>query len=182
MKLENGQNGSIITYKGITPKIHPTVFITEGAKIIGDVEIGEDSSIWYNVVIRGDVHFIRIGKRTNVQDLSMLHVTHDYFPLTIGDNVTIGHSVALHGATINNNILIGIGAIVLDGSIINDNCLIAAGTLVREGVEIPSGVLYAGVPGKIIRDLRPEEIERISQNAQNYVNYVQEYRKQLNIK
>lgn len=179
MKLETGKNGSIITYKGITPKIHPTVFITEGAKIIGDVEIGEDCSIWYNVVIRGDVHYIRIGKRTNVQDLSMLHVTHDYFPLTIGDNVTIGHSVSLHGATIKNNILVGIGAIILDGSVINDNCLIAAGTLVREGVEIPSGVLYAGVPGKIIRDLRLEEIERISQNAQNYINYVQNYRKQL---
>jgi len=179
MKLETGQNGSIITYNGITPKIHPSVFITEGVKIIGDVEIGEDSSIWYNVVIRGDVHYIRIGKRTNVQDLSMLHVTHDYFPLTIGDNVTIGHSVALHGATIKNNILIGIGAIILDGSVINDNCLIAAGTLVREGVEIPPGVLYAGVPGKIIRDLRPDEIERITQNAQNYVNYVQNYRKQL---
>ncbi len=179
MKLETGNNGSIITYNGITPKIHPSVFITEGAKIIGDVEIGEDCSVWYNVVIRGDVHYIRIGKRTNIQDLSMLHVTHDYFPLTIGDNVTVGHSVALHGATIKNNILIGIGAIVLDGATINDNCLIAAGTLVREGIEIPPGVLFAGVPGIIIRDLRPDEIERIAQNAQNYVNYVQIYRKQI---
>lgn len=179
MKLETGNNGSIITYNGITPRIHPSVFITEGVKIIGDVEIAEDSSVWYNVVIRGDVNYIRIGKRTNIQDLSMLHVTHDFFPLTIGDNVSVGHSVALHGATIKNNILIGIGAIVLDGAIINNNCLIAAGTLVREGVEVPEGVLFAGVPGKVIRELRPEEIQRIAQNAENYVNYVKNYRNQL---
>lgn len=179
MKLETGNNGSIITYNGITPRIHPSVFITEGVKIIGDVEIAEDSSVWYNVVIRGDVNYIRIGKRTNIQDLSMLHVTHDFFPLTIGDNVSVGHSVSLHGATIKNNILIGIGAIVLDGAIINNNCLIAAGTLVREGVEVPEGVLFAGVPGKVIRELRPEEIQRIAQNAENYVNYVKNYRNQL---
>jgi carbonic anhydrase/acetyltransferase-like protein (isoleucine patch superfamily) len=179
MKLESGQNATIITYKGITPKIHPTAFITEGVRIIGDVEIGEFSSVWYNSVIRGDVHSIRIGNRTNIQDLSMLHVTHDYFPLNIGNSVTIGHSVSIHGATIKNNILIGIGAIVLDGSVINSNSLIAAGALVKEGFEVPEGVLLAGVPGKIIRDLTKEEIEKITENANNYVKYMVTYRSQL---
>lgn len=179
MKLESGQNATIITYKGITPKVHPTAFLTEGVKIIGDVEIGEYSSVWYNTVIRGDVHFIRIGNRSNIQDLSMLHVTHDYFPLSIGNSVTIGHSVSIHGATIKDNILIGIGAIVLDGAIINSNSLIAAGTLVKEGFEVPEGVLLAGVPGKIIRDLKTEEIERITENANNYVKYMATYRSQL---
>lgn len=180
MKFESGQNAAIITFKGKTPKIHPSAFLTEGVKVIGDVEIGEFSSVWYNSVIRGDVHFIRIGNRTNIQDLSMLHVTHDYFPLTIGNSVTIGHSVSLHGATVKNNILIGIGAIVLDGAIINSNSLIAAGALVKEGFEVPEGVLVAGVPGKIIRDLKQEEIEKITENANNYVMYLTNYRSHLN--
>lgn len=180
MKFESGQNATIMTFKGKTPKIHPSAFLTEGVKVIGDVEIGEFSSVWYNSVIRGDVHFIRIGNRTNIQDLSMLHVTHDYFPLTIGNSVTIGHSVSLHGATVKNNILIGIGAIVLDGAIINSNSLIAAGALIKEGFEVPEGVLVAGVPGKIIRDLKQEEIEKITENANNYVMYLTNYRSHLN--
>lgn len=180
MKFESGQNATIMTFKGKTPKIHPSAFLTEGVKVIGDVEIGEFSSVWYNSVIRGDVHFIRIGNRTNIQDLSMLHVTHDYFPLTIGNSVTIGHSVSLHGATVKNNILIGIGAIVLDGAIINSNSLIAAGAIIKEGFEVPEGVLVAGVPGKIIRDLKQEEIEKITENANNYVMYLTNYRSHLN--
>lgn len=179
MKLESGQNASIITYKKKTPNIHPTAFLTEGVKIIGDVEIGEQSSVWYNTVIRGDVNWIKIGIRTNIQDLSMLHVTHDYFPLSIGNSVTIGHSVKLHGATIENNILIGIGAIVLDGAHIHSNSLIGAGTLIKEGFVVPEGVLVVGVPGKIIRDLTPEEIKNIEENANNYVKYVAFYRSQL---
>lgn len=176
MKYESGQNGSIISFRGKTPKIHPSVFICEGVRIIGDVEIGKDSSVWYNSVIRGDVHRIRIGERTNIQDCSMLHVTHDYFPLTIGNDVTIGHSVSLHGATIHDKVLIGIGAKVLDNSVINSNVLVAAGTLVREGFEVPEGVLIAGVPGKIIRDLTDEEIARLAQSSINYQNYVAEYK------
>ncbi len=176
---ETGNNAAIITYNGKTPILDKSVFTTEGVKIIGDVVIGKDSSVWYNVVIRGDVNYIRIGERTNIQDLSMLHVTHDYFPLNIGNEVTIGHSVTLHGATIKDRVLIGIGAIVLDNSIINSNTLIAAGALVKEGFEVPEGVLFAGVPGKIIRDLRQDEIERIAESAQNYVNYVNKYRTEL---
>ncbi|OGU59846.1 MAG: gamma carbonic anhydrase family protein [Ignavibacteria bacterium GWF2_33_9] len=179
MKYESGQAYSLITYNGFTPKIHPSAFILEGVRVIGDVEIGSYSSVWYNSVIRGDVNFIRIGNRTNIQDLSMLHVTHTCCPLTIGDNVTVGHSVSIHGATIKNNILIGIGANVLDKAIINSNSLIAAGTLIKERFEVPEGVLVAGVPGKIIRDLSIEEIENITENANNYVKYLTSYRSHL---
>ena len=179
MKLENGQNGSIITYNGITPKIHPSVFICEGVKIIGDVEIGEGSSIWYNTVIRGDVHYIKIGSNTNIQDLSMLHVTNGVFPLNIGNNVTIGHSVSIHGATLKDYSFVGIGAKILDGSIINSYSFVAAGALVKEGFEVPEGTLVAGVPAKIIRDLRPDEIKRIEESAEHYIAYVKEYRQQV---
>jgi carbonic anhydrase/acetyltransferase-like protein (isoleucine patch superfamily) len=179
MKLETGQNGSIITFNGITPKIHPSAFICEGVKIIGDVVIEEDVSIWYNTVIRGDVNFIRIGKRTNIQDVSMLHVTNKKHPLILGENVSIAHSVSLHGATLHDGCLVGIGAIVLDGSIIGKHSFIAAGALVREGFVVPEGVLVAGVPGKIVRDLTPAELERISSTTTNYMGYVDDYRQQL---
>jgi carbonic anhydrase/acetyltransferase-like protein (isoleucine patch superfamily) len=181
MKLETGQSASIITYKGITPSIHPSVFLCEGARIIGDVEIGADSSVWYNTVIRGDVHYIRIGARTNIQDLSMLHVTHQKHPLNIGNGVTVGHSAVLHGATIHDFALIGMGAKVLDRCIVNKYSLIAAGTVLREGFEVPEGTLVAGVPGKVMRELTEDERKKLEQSAQNYVNYVAEYRGQLPI-
>lgn len=179
VKLENGRNGSIITYKGITPDIHPSAFICEGVRIIGDVEIGRDCSVWYNTVIRGDVHYIRIGEKTNIQDLCMLHVTNGKFPLNIGNEITIGHSVTIHGSTIKDRCLIGIGAMILDGSVVSSYSLVAAGTVVREGFTVPEGVLIAGVPGKIIRDLKPEEIEKITHSAVNYCAYTDDYRSQL---
>ncbi len=179
IKFENGKNGSIITYKGITPKIHESVFICEGVKIIGDVEMGKDCSVWYNSVIRGDVHYIKIGERTNVQDLCMLHVTNGRFPLNIGSDVTIGHSVAIHGATIHDRCLLGIGSMILDGAVVGSHSLIAAGSLVREGFVVPEGVLIAGVPGKIVRDLKPEEIEKISKSAVNYCKYTDDYRSHI---
>jgi carbonic anhydrase/acetyltransferase-like protein (isoleucine patch superfamily) len=179
MKLETGNNASIITFNNITPQIHPSAFLCEGVKIIGDVEIGENCSIWYNTVIRGDVNYIRIGKGTNVQDLSMLHVTNTRFPLNIGDFVTIGHSVSLHGSTIHSKCLIGIGAMVLDGSTVSSYSLVAAGALVREGFVVPVGKLVAGVPAKVIRDLTKEELEMIETNALHYVGYIEDYRKQL---
>lgn len=168
----------ILPYNGIMPKIDSSVFICEGVQIIGDVEIGKDSSIWFNTVIRGDVNYIRIGERTNVQDLSMLHVTYKKYPLIIGNDVTIGHSVSLHGCTVKDLVLIGIGATLLDNCVINSNSFIAAGTLIKERFEVPEGVLVAGVPGKIIRDLTPKEIEKIGRSARNYVMYVNNYRKQ----
>ncbi len=179
MKLETGNNGSIIAYKGIYPKIHPSVFLCEGVRIIGDVEIGEDSSIWYNTVIRGDVNYIRIGKRVNVQDMTMIHVTHDTCPTILEDNVSIGHLAAIHGCTLKKGCLIGIGAKVLDGAVVGEECLVAAGAVVRENFIVPPRVLIAGVPGKIIRDLTPEEIKRVTDTTTNYMKYVSEYHKGL---
>ncbi|MCS7054417.1 MAG: gamma carbonic anhydrase family protein [Ignavibacterium sp.] len=158
-------------YNGILPKIHPSVFLADGVKIIGDVEIGEDSSVWYNSVIRGDVHYIKIGKKTNIQDCSMLHVTNGKYPLNIGDKVTVGHSVKLHGCTLKNLCLIGIGAIVLDGAIVEEYSMVAAGAVVKPGFVVPSGKLVAGVPAKIVRDLTKEEIEDLEASAFRYKKY-----------
>ncbi len=173
---EGKLNMSIITYMGITPTIHPTVFIAEGVRIIGDVVIGKDSSVWYNTVIRGDVHYIRIGERTNIQDNTVIHVTNKKFPTNIGSNVTIGHSAVIHACTINDYSLIGMGAIVLDDAVVGPYSLVAAGAVVTMGMNIPEGVLVAGVPAKIIRKLTDEERAFLIQSAQNYVDYVATYR------
>lgn len=165
----------IITYQGITPRLHPTVFIAPGARIIGDVELGEHCSVWFNAVIRGDVNSIRIGDKVNVQDLCMLHVTHKKYSLNIGSKVTIGHSAILHGCTIQDAVLIGMGATVLDAAEIGRNSFIAAGAVVREKMKVPEGVLVAGVPARIVRDLDDNEIEQIEQSASNYINYVRTY-------
>ncbi len=162
-------------YRGVFPRIHPSVYLSDNVYVIGDVEIGEDSSVWFGSVIRGDVNYIRIGKRTNIQDNSVVHVTHDTHPTVIGDNVTVGHRVILHGCTLGNNILVGMGAVIMDGAQVEDFVLIGAGALVTPNKRIPSGVLVAGVPAKIVRDLRDEEIELIKESAQNYVNYKNEY-------
>ena len=171
----NRLNGRILPYKGMMPKLDPTVFVTEGCYIIGDVEIGKDSSVWFGSVIRGDVFHIRIGERTNIQDNSIIHVTHDIYPTIIGNDVTIGHGVILHGCTLNDFCLIGMGAKVLDQAVIGSYSLIGAGTVVREKFVVPEGVLVAGVPGKIVRDLKPDEIERLKESSSNYMNYVQSY-------
>jgi len=164
-------------YKGIFPKIHPTVYLSDNVYVIGDVEIGEDSSVWFGSVVRGDVNYIRIGKRTNIQDNSVVHVTHDTHPTIIGDNVTVGHRVILHGCTLGNNILVGMGAVIMDGAEIEDYVLVGAGALITPNKKIPSGVLVAGVPAKIVRDLKEEEIKLIEESAENYVMYKNEYLK-----
>lgn len=161
----------LFPYNNTFPKIHPSVFLAPGSKIIGDVEIGKDSSIWFNVVIRGDVHYIKIGEMTNVQDLSMLHVTNGKYPLNIGSKVTIGHSVKLHGCTLMDLCLIGIGAIVLDGAIVEGKSIVAAGSVVKPNFVVPTGKLVAGVPAKVIRDLTPEEIEDLEKSANRYKEY-----------
>ena len=162
-------------YKGIFPKVHPSVYLSDNVYVIGDVEIGEDSSVWFGSVIRGDVNYIRIGKRTNIQDNSVVHVTHDTHPTIVGDNVTVGHRVVLHGCKLGNNILVGMGAVIMDGVEIEDFVLVGAGALVTPNKKIPSGVLVAGVPAKIVRDLKDEEIKLIEESAQNYVRYKNEY-------
>ena len=161
----------IFPYKEYFPKLGENVFLASGVKIIGNVEIGNNTSVWYNTVIRGDVHFIKIGNSTNIQDCSMLHVTNGKFPLNIGNKVTIGHSVSLHGCTLQDLCLIGIGAIILDGAIIESNSMVAAGALVKQKFVVPSGKLVAGVPAKVIRDLTKEEIKDIEFSATRYVEY-----------
>ena len=167
------EENKLFPYLDKFPKLGENVFLAPGVKVAGEVEIGNDSSIWYNTVIRGDVHYVKIGKRTNVQDSSMLHVTNGRFPLIIGDKVTIGHSVVLHGCILKDLCLIGMGAVVLDGAIIEEKSMVAAGAVVIPGFVVPSGKLVAGVPGKVIRDLKREELEDFEKSAERYVKYAQ---------
>ena len=162
---------SIVACQGVLPTIPNSVMVAPGARIIGDVVIGERSSIWYNVVIRGDVNYIRIGEETNIQDGSVLHVTHDTHPLVIGDRVTVGHGVRLHGCTVEDETLIGIGAIVLDGAVVEERSMVAAGALVPPGMRVPSGKLVAGVPARVRRDLGAEELANFAVSASRYVEY-----------
>jgi carbonic anhydrase/acetyltransferase-like protein (isoleucine patch superfamily) len=166
----------ILPYQDKYPKIHESVLVADGAHVIGDVEIGKDSSIWFNTVVRGDVNYIRIGERTNIQDLTMVHVTYKKFPTFIGNDISIGHSAVIHGCRIDDFALIGIGAKILDDAHVSSFSLVAAGSVVKEKFVVPQGVLVAGVPAKIVRDLRPEEIERIKQNAKNYLFYCEQYK------
>ncbi|MFK5927433.1 MAG: gamma carbonic anhydrase family protein [Desulfuromusa sp.] len=164
------------TYQGITPKLDDSVFCVDSAEIIGDVEIGTDSSVWFQVVIRGDVNFIRIGARTNIQDGSVIHVTHKIHPTFIGDDVTVGHNVTLHGCKIGNRCLIGMGAVVMDAANVEDDSMVAAGALVTPGTHVPSGTLYAGSPAKYKRHLSEDEVLSLKQSALNYLNYTENYR------
>ena len=169
----------IRAYKGRLPQIAASAFVDEAAILIGDVTIGEHSSIWPGVIIRGDVHYIRIGARTNVQDGSVLHVMRDEWPLILGDNVTVGHGVVLHGCTIGSRCLIGMGSIILNGAKIGEGSIVAAGTLVPERTRVPPGSLFMGHPGKSRRVLSVEEQEQIDGYAQRYVDYKETYRKEV---
>ncbi|WEJ71165.1 gamma carbonic anhydrase family protein [Pseudomonas sp. PSE14] len=166
---------TIRTYQGKTPALGERVFVDASAVVIGDVEIGADSSVWPLVTIRGDMHRIRIGARTSVQDGSVLHITHagpfnpDGFPLTIGDEVTVGHKVLLHGCTIGSRILVGMGSIVMDGAVIEDEVILGAGSLVPPGKVLESGYLYVGSPVKKARPLTDKERAFFSYSAGNYV-------------
>lgn len=166
----------IRAYRGKTPVIDATVYVDPGAQVIGDVVIGPQSSIWCNAVVRGDVNIIRIGARTNIQDLVMLHVTRRTAPLQIGDDVTVGHAAILHGCTVQNRCLIGMGAIVMDGAVVGEESIVGAGALVTEGTVIPPRSLVVGVPAAVRRPLRPEEIAFLAQSAANYVQDAADYR------
>jgi len=166
----------IRSYRSRWPKIAASAYIDPAAVVIGDVTIGEQSSIWPAVVIRGDVHWIRIGARTNIQDGSVLHVMKDQFPLAIGDGVTVGHGVILHGCTIESRVLIGMGSILLNNVRVGSGSIIAAGTLVPEGTAIPPSSLFMGHPGKFARALTPRDLESIDAYASRYVEYAQTYR------
>jgi len=168
-------------FQDYSPIIHASAFIAETAVIIGDVTIGPQSSVWYNCVVRGDVNSIRIGARTNVQDLSVLHVTHKKSaddpgaPLVIGDDVTIGHGVILHGCTLHNGCFVGMQALVMDRAVIGEGALVGARSLVTEGTVIPPHTLWLGAPARYKRDLTTEEIGNLKKTAENYVSYSLQY-------
>lgn len=159
------------------PQFPPSVFIASSAEVIGDVEIGAESSVWFGSVIRGDVHYIRIGGRTSIQDLSVLHVTRRTHPLIIGSEVTVGHRVTLHGCTVRDRVLVGMGSILLDGAEVGEGSIVGAGALVTEGMKIPPGVLAIGIPARVKRPLTAEESAFLGKSAQNYVDLAQIYLK-----
>lgn len=166
------------TFQGVTPRVADSAFIDETAVIIGDVAIGDDSSVWFHTVVRGDVHVIRIGDRTNIQDLSMLHVSHDTYSLEIGNDVTVGHHVVLHGCTVSDRVLIGMGAIIMDGVVIGEDCVVGAGALVTARTIVPPKSLILGAPAKVARAVTDAELAWIRESAQNYVRYARCYREE----
>ena len=163
------------SYKGRLPVVHQTAYVDESAQVIGDVEIGEASSVWMNAVIRGDVHRIRIGRRSNVQDGTIVHVMRGTHATTIGDDVTIGHGVIVHGCTLGDRILVGMGAILLNGVDVGDDCIVAAGTLLTENSQIPPRSLVMGSPGKVRRELTDDDVASIRDYAERYVGYRLDY-------
>lgn len=158
-------------YLSTSPRIDSSAWVAGSADVIGDVEIGAGSSIWYGCVVRGDVFPIRIGARTNVQDMSVLHVTHDRYATVLGDDVTIGHRVVLHGCTVEDGALVGIGAIVLDQAVIGAGALVGAGSLVTPGTKVPPGMVVMGSPAKVIREVTDKERAWMEESARNYVLY-----------
>jgi carbonic anhydrase/acetyltransferase-like protein (isoleucine patch superfamily) len=168
----------IRSYRGRWPQIAASAYIDPAAVIIGDVTIGEHASIWPGAVVRGDVHFIRIGARTNVQDGSVLHVMQNQYPLVLGEGVTIGHNVILHGCTIESRVLVGMGSILLNGVQVGTGSIIAAGTLLPERTVVEPRSLFMGHPGKFRRSLAPEELDGIDAYAARYMEYAEDYRKE----
>lgn len=169
-------------FKNISPTIGEKTWIASSADVIGDVTIGEDCSIWFSTVIRADVHYIKIGNRTSIQDLSMLHVTHykkadksDGHPTIIGDDVTVGHKVMLHGCTIEDACLIGMSATILDGAVISKESIVGAGSLVTKNKHFPPRSLIMGSPAKVVRQLTNEEVQELYASAQRYISFKNEY-------
>ncbi len=177
----NGNSPIILPYRGeyapdgVFPRISPKAFVAAGAAVIGDVEIGDDSGVWFGSVVRGDVNFVRIGKRTNIQDGTVIHVTRKTNPTIIGDNVTIGHSALLHGCTLEDGCFIGMRATLMDGVVVESGAQVAAGALVTPNKRVPKGQLWAGSPAKFFRDLTLEEQRFIDISAENYVRHAREY-------
>ena len=158
------------------PEVHPSAFVDDSAQVIGDVRIGADSGIWMNAVIRGDVNVIHIGARTNIQDGCVVHVMRDTYPTVIGDDVTVGHLAIVHGCTIEDRVLVGMGAIVLNGARIGEDSIVAAGTLVTEGMVVPPRSMVMGVPAQVRRPLTDSEMAGIRASAERYVQYRRDYK------
>ena len=165
-------------YRGVVPRIAHSAYIDSSAQVIGDVVIGERSSVWPNVSIRGDVNYIRVGDESSIQDNSVLHVDHDLYPCLVGNRVTVGHRVVLHGCEVEDEALVGIGAIVLNGAKIGANAIVAAGALVPEGMNVPANTVVMGSPAKVRRDVTREEHERFRKNCENYVKITAIYKEE----
>ena len=166
----------LIALAGAAPVVDPSAYVHSSAQVVGDVQIGPHSSVWFHAVVRGDVHWIRIGSRTNVQDNATLHVTNGRHPTTLGDEVTVGHNAVLHGCTIGHRCLVGIGAIVLDRCVVGDDCLIGAGALLTPGAAVAPGQLVLGNPARIVRPLTDTERQHLRQSAAGYVANAERYR------
>ncbi|MBD3636194.1 MAG: gamma carbonic anhydrase family protein [Crocinitomicaceae bacterium] len=164
--------------RGFTPEIPKNCWLADNATIIGDVKMGENCSIWFNAVVRGDVNSIRLGDNVNIQDGAVLHCTYEKTKTILGNNVSVGHNALVHGCTVKDNVLIGMGAIVMDNCEIEENCIIAAGAVLLEGTKVESGSIYAGVPAKKVKDLSPEmfkgEVQRIAKNYRMYASWFEE--------
>lgn len=167
----------LISFEGKAPSLGARVFVAPGCDILGDVRIGDDASIWYRCVLRGDINSIAIGARSNLQDGVIIHVEHGLFPTILEEDSSVGHGAILHGCTLRRGCLVGMGATVLNGAVIGEGALVAAGALVREGFEVPAGTLAAGVPAVIRRELSEEEILRVQETAAHYVHYKDRYLK-----
>jgi carbonic anhydrase/acetyltransferase-like protein (isoleucine patch superfamily) len=165
-------------FGGQAPRLHETAFAAETSLVVGDVEIGEASSVWFGAVVRGDVNSVRIGARTNLQDLAVVHVTSRTHPTVVGDDVTVGHRAVLHGCTVKDRCLVGIGAIVMDGAVIGPDAMVGAGALVPPGMVVPPRTLAVGSPARVKRDLTPEEVAFLAQSARNYARYAERYRQE----
>ena len=163
--------------RGVEPQWGDNCYFSENATIIGDVKMGDDCSVWFNAVIRGDVNYIKLGNKVNVQDGAVIHATYQTAPTNIGNNVSIGHNALVHGCTINDNVLIGMGSIVMDNCVIESNSIIAAGAILTEGTHVESGSIYAGVPAKRIKEVSPELLDgQINRIADNYLKYSSWYK------
>lgn len=171
----------IESYRDKTPRIHDSAFIAENATIVGDVVIGEDASVWFGSVLRGDVHFIRIGARTNIQDLTVVHVNHGKNPTILDEDVTVGHRAILHGCHVKRGSLIGMGAVLLDDVVVEERALVAAGSLVSPGTVVPAGKLARGAPARVVRDLTEEELLSLARASESYCSLKNEYRRQRGI-
>lgn len=162
-------------YRGCLPVVDPSAYIDASAQLIGDVLVGAESSVWMNAVVRGDVHRVRIGRRTNIQDGTIVHVMHGTHPTEIGDEVTIGHAAVIHGCTIGARVLVGMGAIILNGAVIGEDSIVAAGALVTEDMHVPARSMVMGSPAKVRRPLSDDEVRFVRVSADNYVRYRLDY-------
>jgi len=166
----------IHAYRGVKPKVHPSAWIAGSADVIGDVELGEEVGVWFSAVVRGDVNFIRVGRGTNLQDGTIVHVNRNGTPTILEEYVTVGHAARLHGCHIKSNCLIGIGAIVLDGAVLEEECIVAAGAVVSPGTLVPKGSLLMGAPARVKRSVTDKDLDLIYRSAKSYIGLAAEYR------